>query len=124
MELFGEEILIIGMDLFHRLGYEIHGVPFTLPQKPVEVIEKEKKEVVRVDLPDSVGLDGFLESWRKVLADNQALPLNSKCKLAGAELHLKTSCKPIWIRQYPIAEGLKPAVTEQVQTWRKTGTII
>ena len=121
----GDEELIIGMDLFKPLGYELLNVPFTWPEKkPIE--NTHKKEVGRIlERPIGVGEDGIAEEWRKVLEDNQNLPVDSRCRIEDSELSIETGdAEPIWIRQYPIAEGYRYAVDAQVQTWSKVGTIV
>jgi len=117
----GGEELIIGMDLFPVLGFEIRGVPFTWPkQKDVIPSEKPKPTIER---PPDVDDNGIHISWKKVLEDNQALPASISCQLPGAELSIDTDSKPVQIRQYPIAEGYRTAVDAQVKTWLDNGVI-
>jgi hypothetical protein len=126
-ELADEEDLIIGMDLFASLGFTVSGVPFTWPERTM-LAEKNKNEP-KHDLHimyQQLGLNenGISPKWTKVLEDNQQLPANSRCKLPGATLKIETVGDPVWIRQYPIPEGYKEAVTKQVEIWRENGTII
>ena len=124
-KLSGGEELIIGMDLFKPLGYELLNVPFTWPN--VEEVKEPKKEKPKTPdkYPPGVGEDGIAEEWRQVIADNQALPVNSVCQLPGAELEIDTGdAKPIWVRQYPIPQGLLAKVQARVQQWRDNGWIV
>jgi len=124
-ELHGEEDLIIGMDLFQPLGFELVGVPFTWPQP-----KSSPKRLITMETPPTTirpsGVDqhGIAEEWKTVLDDNLRLPPNSRCQLPDAELNIETNCDPIWIRQYPTPEGYRAAVDQQVQTWLDAGTIV
>ena len=118
-----QETLIIGLDLFKLLGYEISNIPFTWPQ-PSDNHAKKMKPSYDDIRPNGVDQNGIAEEWKKVLEDNQALPKNSKCKLPDAELTIETKGDPVWIRQYPIPEGYKPAVDAKVQEWIKNGTVV
>ncbi|MGH2611975.1 MAG: RNase H-like domain-containing protein [Rhabdochlamydiaceae bacterium] len=117
------EDFIIGLDLFPKLGYEINNVPFTWPQ--LMSSDKVKKEDVSTTCihPD-IDENGVAKQWKQVLQDNQALPVNSRCKLPGAELAINTDGSPVWIRQYPIPEGYKAAVDAKVKEWVENGTVI
>ena len=127
-----DEDLVIGIDLFRPLGFELMAVPFTWPSKDKERgAEKKKNEdasatgaKLRSDRPAGVSEDGIAEEWRQVLADNAALPAHSRCKLEGVALDIDTGdADPVWIRQYPIPEGYQSAVDEQIKTWLAAGTI-
>ena len=111
-ELSGEEELVIGMDLFQPLGYELLNVPFTWPNR-AEVPEPPKEKMKEpVNRPPGVDENGIAEEWKQVLSDNAAIPTTSLCKLPGAEFEIDTGdAKPIWTHQYPIAEALKPRVS-------------
>ncbi len=107
--------LIIGMDLFEKLGYELRGVPFTVPSKPAE--SSEAKEETTAD-------GEIYESWKKVLEDNQKLGPKSICKLSGTELPVPTGdAKPIWIRQYDLPQALHSKITERVNLWKANGWV-
>ena len=89
-----QETLIIGLDLFKLLGYEISNIPFTWPQ-PTDNHTKKVKPKYDDTKPDGVDQNGIAEEWKKVLEDNQALPKNSKCKLPDAELAIETKGDPV-----------------------------
>ena len=118
-DLSGSEKLIIGIDLFKKLGFGLSGVPFTVPQKKLT-----SEKIPKVEVKEGQKLEDLPIEWREVLEVNQKLPLNSRCKLEGAELSIETCGEPVWIRQYPIAEGYRSAVSNQVEVWKENGTII
>lgn len=123
-ELEGGEDMVIGMDLFQPLGFEIRGVPFTWPRVPDEVKPPDSKiSMKELNRPPDVDENGIAEDWMTVLEDNQSIPKNSKCKLPGADLSIITSGKPVWIRQYPIPEGYRAAVDQKVQEWIDNKTV-
>ena len=92
------EDLIIGLDLFPQLGYEIANVPFTWPSQTIEqIVKKPQHEISSED-------NGVVDEWKQVLADNQALPKDSRCLLKDSELAINTIGEPVWIRQYPMPQ--------------------
>ena len=117
------EDFIIGLDLFPKLGYEINNVPFTWPQTISQEKVKKDDQPLTCIHPD-IDENGVAKQWQKVLADNKALPVNSRCKLPGAELAINIQGPPVWIRQYPIPEGYKHAVDEKVKEWVQNGTVV
>ena len=119
------EKLILGLDVFSKLGFEITGVPFHQPERSDSELQvKSVKNSLSTELPPEVNAEGIHESWNEVLAANQALSSDSRCKLRNSELSLETNCKPIWTRQYPIPIGYQQSVRDQVQSWASSGTIV
>jgi len=117
------EDFIIGLDLFPKLGYEITNVPFTWPQL-VSSDKVKKEDMSTAYIHPDIDENGVAKQWKQVLMDNQALPVNSRCKLPGAELAINTTGSPVWIRQYPIPEGYKAAVDAKVKEWVENGIVI
>ena len=75
-------------------------------------------------MPEGVDSFGIANDWKAVLTANQALPVNSLCKLHGAELSIDTgNAEPVWVRQYPIPEALHARVAERVQLWIDNGWV-
>ena len=99
-ELFDEDQLVIGIDLFKQLGYELNGVPYMWPMKNTDLYGQEKiKSRAMKRMPSGVSLDGIAKEWEQVIADNQAIPKYSLCKLPDAVLHINTGdAKPVWRR--------------------------
>ena len=117
--------MILGLDIFPKLGFEITGVPFHQPEKSESDLSiKSVKTFLSAELPPGVNAEGIHESWKEVIAANQALSSDSRCLLKNSELPLETNCKPIWIRQYPIPIGYQQSVREQVQAWASSGTTV
>ena len=121
--------VILGLDLFGPLGYQIRNVPILFPT--IEDGKQHRKEKKQPDTDKAVelrnygiGEDGIPEEWRKVLADNAALPINSTCLLQESELAINTGDnKPVWIRQYPIPQGIQNKVRKRVEEWKSNGWI-
>ena len=107
------------------MGFEIRNVPYTWPvvedpqekqQAEMENLKKRKEKEEESIIP---------EEWRKVLEDNNKLPLKSVCTLPGAELEIDTGdADPVWVRQYPIPEALREKVTKRVKEWADNGWIV
>ena len=84
------DTLVIGLNLFEFLDYELKCVPFTYPREISE--DPPKKFKSPTTLPASVDLNGIAEKWKQVLVDNQAISSNSHCKLLGAEVIIEINC--------------------------------
>ena len=73
----------------------------------------------------AVGEDGIAEEWREVIARNQAISVFELNTIPNSELHLPTGDnEPVFVRQYPIAEGLRVAVSERVELWKENGWVV
>src|SRR3954465_2105955 len=134
----GEEELIVGFDLFKPLGYAVQGVPFTWPEIAEEPtapeaslkLELDGRQALpesrkRIDYPEEVDEVGRHPSWLPVLADNANIAVSARCRLPGACVSIDTGdAKPVWVRQYPVPEGRKAAVTKRVNEWLALGWIV
>ena len=121
-----DDNLIIGIDLFKPLGFTLVGVPFTWPQTPETVVTHKDNVSDSQLLWKSLDLldNGTSLTWQRVLQDNQSLPIDSRCKLLEAELAIETAGNPVWICQYPIAEGYRAAVDLKVAEWERSKVIV
>jgi hypothetical protein len=123
-EMSGEEDLLIGTDLWRPLGYELLGVPCTLPTVPEDTKSSQPMDINGKIKEKEFTAREIVDEWKQVLTDNQCLPKNSRCQLDGAELSINTAdAKPIWIRQYPLVEAYRAKVTDKVQEWLDQGVI-
>ena len=122
--------VIIGMDLFDKLGLKMSNIPITWPprmnqEKDLNLDDKdvsEKNKVLRNALLEEKSSqtddNGIADEWRKVLEDNLSMPESSTCKLSNSTLGINTGDnKPSGIRQYPIPQALLEKVNKQVQLW-------
>jgi len=134
-DLSGNEKLILGMDLFPKLGFELRNVPFTWPTPKIEEKLLKKDEEDDEDVSDgndesrNTGKGGTnedsFEEWKEVLEANRQLPPSSICALEGSELAIETgNSKPVWIRQYPIPQALHKKVDVRIQEWIENEWII
>lgn len=116
--------LIIGRDLFTKLGITITGLP--LPQNH-EVPIDDKLPAEFDQLSENPETPHPLASHPDLIAaidENQRIPLNSFCNLPEAVMHIHTGDHPpIWRRQYPVANKLQPAVQSQIQEWIDNGKV-
>ena len=79
-----------------------------------------KQDATKVLYPPGISVDGIAKEWEKVLADNQAIPKDSLCKLPEAVLHIHTGdARPIWLRQYPIPPAYLERVKARFQLWQQ-----
>ena len=128
----GGEKLIIGLNLFGLLGYQIRNIPILLPSadniKPDGENVLNKKDKIRdinAELKEhGIAEDGIAEEWKSIIIDNMNLPISSTCLLPESELSINTGDnKPVWIRQYPIPYGLQEKVEKRVEEWKNNGWI-
>ena len=123
-KLSGNEDLVIGIDLFKPLGFVLMNIPFSWPSPRIENTTSKTSSTI-MPLPKGIAEDRIAEEWRSVLDANQSLPINSICKLEGAELSIDTGdAKPVWIRQYSIPEAHKPRVSARIKEWADNGWIM
>ena len=119
-KLSGDIKFIIGMDLFNKLGFQLHNIPFSWPENKKQIKPKKTEEI-----EEMVENDGIVDEWRDVIEDNLRLPVNSTCKLPDATLSIETGdVKPSWVRQYPIPQALINKVKDRVQLWKNNGWIV
>jgi hypothetical protein len=128
-DLSGDTKMVIGLDLFKPLGYQLQNIPILYPTENDMKKTKKKKKNNKYQNNDTsleelskygIGSDGIAEEWRKVLADNAALPISSTCLIPESELSINTGDhKSVWIRQYPIPQALQ----ERVKEWKENGWI-
>ena len=125
-DLSGDEEVIIGIDLFEPLGFQVLGVPFAWPQHAEPLTTTKKKELKEpVVPPPGVDENGIADEWKEVLERNQSISVFDLNAIPNSELHLPTgNHEPVFIRQYPIPEGLRAAVTERVELWKTNHWVV
>ena len=118
-KLSGETKFIIGMDLFNQLDFKLSNVPITWPESKEERVDKPVAVMDnKIELPSSVNEHGIAEEWKKVLEDNMRIPVSSTCNLENSEVAINTEdAKPVYVRQYPIPQGLMERVLQRIQEW-------
>ena len=125
-DLSGEEELIIGIDLFGPLGFQVLGVPFAWPlrnEQVATIAEQERQQPN--DFPPGVDEQGIADEWKAMLERNQSISVFELTVIPNTELHLPTGDhKPVYIRQYPIAEALQTVVTERVELWKANKWVV
>ena len=129
-ELSGNTQFIIGMDIFHQLGFKLNDMPFSWPQD--EPIIKQKPAIEQVvvadklsELSGNIDKDGIASEWKKIIKDNLDIPISSVCKLPNAVISINTGdATPSYIRQYPIPQALTSRVKARVEEWHKNGWIM
>ena len=122
-KLSGGEKLILGLDLFKPLNYQLLNVPFTWPQS-IQSPPTIPKAITQLPNDGKIPTDGIVSEWKESIERNQALGPKSVCNLPNSELAIETGdAKPIWTRQYPIPEALMERVTQRVKEWEDNGWI-
>jgi hypothetical protein len=118
--------VIIGYDLFNKLGLGITGLPLPQPTLP--------SSAPLDDQPDSL-VDIHEQQSRHELEDdpalieavraNQLIASNAFCSLPEAVVHLNTGdASPISRRQYDIPFKIAPLVSQQINEWLAKGKIV
>ena len=72
-KLSGGEKLILGLDLFKSLNFQLLNVPFTWPRSDMESGVVQAKNIQHNSLEDREGIpeDGIVSEWKEVLEENQ-----------------------------------------------------
>ena len=94
-QLSGDISMIIGLDLFSPLVYELLNVPILFPKEEIEVNKKKKPELDQVvDSEElkkcSISENGISLEWKKVLKDNINIPISSTCSLPESVVVIDT----------------------------------
>lgn len=124
--------LLLGMDLFHQLGFGLMNIPIDFPKvnssniaKPstldkVAPLDTTKESlIVETNQPSD-----FMTDIGPALNANLAVPSTSFCNIPEATVHLATGeSAPIYRRQYPIPKVLEPLLAKKVQKWIEQGVI-
>ena len=83
----GEEEVILGLNLFEPLGYQLRNIPILLPTVNSDSTERKKEtQEVAKNINDElmeygINEEGIPEEWKKILKDNMELPISSTCLL-------------------------------------------
>lgn len=122
--------LVVGGDRMYDLGIHMVGVPLMWPDEIITPSDgKSGKPQISTDedetLPPGIPPSRIAPEWEQVLADNKALPVNSRCLLENAELEIDTGdAKPVWIRPRPIPQAYHESVDKVIEQWKAAGTVV
>lgn len=122
---------ILGLDLWHRLGFRIEGVPFDFPteEQPTALLHPPtliERPDTRVQTPaDEATRQTIREGLKAVLRANEQLAPTTGCTFPGSVVHLQLppGTKPQYVPQYKIAEVYHEQVQQQLNTWVQEGVI-
>lgn len=124
----GDKQALFGRDLLHYFGIGISGLPAAfddsaaLNRSPVHAYSDSKPNSLPTSEPNHPDV---LLAVRTLLKENQNPERRGKfCNVPAAEISLPTAAAShSFITQYPIADRMKPAVSERVASWLKEGII-
>ena len=123
--------MIISLDLFKPLGYEIHNVPVLFPKDEEEVKPLKMKITQGTDAKKElayfeIGTDGIANKWKGILDDNGKIPVGATCFLEESVVHINTGNKPPqYIRQYPVPHAMGKRMIQRAKEWAtNTWTVI
>lgn len=118
-----DEVLHIGVDLLGKLGITFYRVPFTHlggPITPTDGVIEE--EVIDPPLPptNDPGYEvpeGYCtEHMKAILADNESLPVDSRCKIPGYLFCVDTGdAPPVYQRQPEIELSLRERLQKRIE---------
>ncbi len=116
--------VVIGLNFFGLLGYEIRGIPFLKPTTSTLNLENSD-QVKKSSYPEIKTLGPIYESWQKVLNDNAAIDPNSFCTLEDSEANLDTGdALPWFISQYPQTIAQQEAIQKGCDEWIASGRVV
>jgi transposase InsO family protein len=129
-KLSGNTQFIIGMDIFHQLGFKLNDIPFTWPQDRPSIKQNTTTGTLVVadrqsELSNNIDKDGIASEWKNIIKDNLELPVSSVCKLPNAIISINTGdSTPSYVRQYPVPQALASKVKARVEEWYKNGWVV
>ena len=121
--------LILGRDLLFRLGIGIHGVTHPASQTidnsdADDNMLTDSKIDQTIDTVSSNDLAEIHSGISHVIEQNLDIPSEAFCTFPDSQVHILTGDqKPVFRRQYPIAQAFHQAVTEQIDKWLRTNRI-
>ncbi|KAG0299187.1 hypothetical protein BGZ98_010264 [Dissophora globulifera] len=119
--------IVIGMDLFSRLGFSIQGIddgrkdatllPTPIPDTPPNLVPLETPE--EETTPEFIAEKAkFLKEIKKALKKNKAIPKTSYCPLEDMKVYLPVrKGKSLYRRPRIFAETQQPIFDEQIKKW-------
>jgi len=125
---------ILGMDLFNKLGFSIHGLPSTYPpavdldstltRPPSSILQTADSRLVS-PLPEPERQRIF-SCLQPELEANSALPATGGCThpCATVRLALPDDVVPVYVPQYRISDARLPHVDAQLQVWLDEGVVV
>ncbi|KAG1464221.1 hypothetical protein G6F56_005129 [Rhizopus delemar] len=119
--------LYLGMDILPKLGIGLTGVAHMWDNEKPNIYDDHIDD----DQPPNESPSGneaerkrFFKYIIPLIKENEAIDKSSFCTMPESIVELPTpDANRTFVRQYPIAYSLQPAVDEAVQTWLKDGTI-
>lgn len=122
-----EEPMLVGSDLYSKLGIYIGGLPYSFDEDNDSDIEEE---IGYIDVPNDspAGTSSeraLLERTLKPLIDvNQQIPKNAFCTVPESKISLETIDNVTErVKSYPVPKRLEPLLDETVRKWLDDGII-
>lgn len=133
----GADDMIVGLDLFPKLGIFVGGVPTEFPggkagQEAARLAAQQ--EAAMRERPRPWGLEdmkppveraALMAGIDTLLQANQGIPLDQPAcpTIAEATMRLPLTLEAVYRHQYPIPEAAKPALREAMDMWRANGFV-
>ena len=120
-----------GMDILAKAGIGITGLTSAWPNMHASssnaadaVIDPDPIEPNNSPAGTQEQKDAFHSAIQPLILANKQIPKTSFCTLPESVVHLDTGDhKPVYRRQYPIAQTLQPVLQETIDQWLQDGTI-
>ena len=130
-----EDPVVIGLDLFARIGISVGGLPLKWPKSAVGEADfvaaaiadealREKPKVFEL-LDDHKEAQKVKKALADLLAENDKLDWSKPACSAfpDATMHLPLAVDGSWRHQYPLPAAALPAARKQIHEWLERGTI-
>lgn len=128
-----EHPVVIGMDLFARLGFQLVGLPDPeLSTDPIPApVEDEKPTLKPLTIPEVEKTEKFIKEKEKFmcaikgeLSENEKIPASSHCPVPEMKVYLKVpEGVELFRRSRTFAHAQKPILDDAVATWLKDDVI-
>ena len=117
--------IVVGMDILTKMGIGITGLTSAWPNMHASsnnvaetVIDPDPIEPNNSPAGTQEQQDIFYNAIQPLILANKQIPKTSFCTLPESVVYLDTSDhKPVYRRQYPIAQTLQPVLQEIIDQW-------
>ena len=116
---------IVGLDLFAGLKITVSGLRLSPDENSLE-LENGSEGVADSHSPVEKlhpCAEQIEKAIRPLLSENLSTQ-SEFCSFGPSMVYLPTSGEPVFRRQYPIPYSLRPLVSQQIQSWLKSGVIV
>ena len=120
--------VILGMDLLSKCGIGVTGVPVSHADltNPTQLSDTNMLSSTQPCILPHPERDAVCDGIQAELEYNASIDDSSYCTHPASVISLKlpAGTKPIFRRQYPVPERLRPVVSTQVEKWLNQGVLV